>query len=1370
MATRRDDVNWNDTSSIWARITSAKSAVTRACTAIDKLLECDFIYSTPAACETAQKRLSDAFDFCVELHDRWSDLESEAGNASAAETAANSLSPYEDKQFAALQKLASYVKKHSAKAQASPPAASSGEASAIPKLSTCKLLFPDKLLKTNTPSEFRLWVSAFRRFHEASNLKSQPIATQQGYLLQALSSELQDIVEQKLTATMQIFGPAGCMDVLEGEFRTLYPIFNRRVDFFQVKREQGESPEEFFRRLNKLAQMADLGAMTIEELTTFRFIAACEDKQLRKQIFDLKRKDATAVREAIAQFQLQQKAEEVLQVSEPVPVAAVTQQKQGWKGQRGQKQRPIPPQLLGKCTSCGDSSHMAPTCNVKKRGLKCSNCGRPGHLAKVCFSIVRKQSMQSEAKPVRAVTHQETSEEEATEPWVNRLTLSISHKNGSFTFNTFPDTGSAATLIASDLAKKYGIKASRPSNRAYVSVNGDPVPTSGTAQVTLSISDRSISTLFVISSALTNEIIIGRDDLKKLGVIPKQFPNPIYIVSENRFSSIKDALLRNNQDVLTDELPSTSMNTGCVAMKIHLTPGEINPFRISTAHQIPLHWKEKAERIVKKLIDSGVIKQENDPTEWCAPGFFVAKKNGDLRLVIDYTRLNKYVRRPVHTFPSTQEILSGIDPQSKVFAKLDATQGYHQVPLDDESSKLTTFLLPSGRFRFLRAPMGLSCSSDEFCRRSDLIVEGLQGVRKLVDDILVQAPDLETLQNRIKELLGRCRENNFTLSRKKLEIGESVEFAGQIISHNGVQPNPDYLQGIRDFPRPKSVPELRSFLGMVNQLSTYHPGIAKHTGILQLLLKKNTAFTWLEEHQAAFHNLKSDLLSALSLNHFDQSWDTRLVTDASRLHGLGFVLMQSKGDKVKVIQCGSRSLASAEKNYSTLELELAAIVWAVQKCIFFLRGIERFEVVTDHRPLIGIFAKNLNQIDNKRIVRLREKIMDHPLEVKWVAGKDNIIADALSRAPAPTTDNTKSLPIKTCIAASQPALTQMVQCCQTDTSYRQIVDAFKQDKKLADLPPDHPACRMKQVWDRLSITDEGVLIVDENKLYLPPGSRKKVLQQLHEGHCGYNKTVQTARSLYFWPSMKYDIKDMIERCESCQQLRPSKPVEPFIQTKAKFPMEQISIDLFHVKGKTYIVIADRYSGYIWVEMLHHQDTKAVTDVLDKITRIFGVPLVCRTDGGPQFRGPFKNYCLEKGITHEQSSPYNPQSNGHAEAAVKTAKYLLLKTKPSTFAAALAAWRNTEREDKPSPNELMFCRKVRDGKAIIKSHLHPGNFEKMHLSDHESKKKHRIPNLIMILPQIRPSKSRQITRFQILYKATRFAYKIHSLNAGKSLHS
>ena len=314
------------------------------------------------------------------------------------------------------------------------------------------------------------------------------------------------------------------------------------------------------------------------------------------------------------------------------------------------------------------------------------------------------------------------------EPWVNRLKLNVSHKKGSFTFHTFPDTGSATTLIAADLARKNDIQASNPSYIKYINVSGDPVPTIGITPVQLSTSNHCVAhTNAVITLAISNEIIIGRDDLRNLGVIPRQFPNPVYFVVENKYSEMRDSLIKNNPDVLTDDLPKHFMETGCISMKIHLTPGEKTPFRISTARQIPLHWREKAEQIVKKLLEGGVITPQTDPTEWCAPGFFVAKKNGDLRLVVDFTRLNKYVKRLIHTFPSKQEILSGIDPKSKVFAKLDATKGYHQVPLEEESSKLTTFLLPSGRFRFLRAPMGLSCSSDEFCRRSDKIVEGLEG-------------------------------------------------------------------------------------------------------------------------------------------------------------------------------------------------------------------------------------------------------------------------------------------------------------------------------------------------------------------------------------------------------------------------------------------------------------------------------------------------------------------------------------------------------------------------------------------------------------------------------------------------------------------
>ena len=249
--------------------------------------------------------------------------------------------------------------------------------------------------------------------------------------------------------------------------------------------------------------------------------------------------------------------------------------------------------------------------------------------------------------------------------------------------------------------------------------------------------------------------------------------------------------------------------------------------------------------------------------------------------------------------------------------------------------------------------MGLSCSSDEFCRRSDKIIEGLPGVRKLVDDILIQVLDAKTLQSHINKLIERCKNHNFTLSKRKLKIGECVEFAGQLVSKEGVRPNPKFLQGLRDFPTPRSVQELRGFLGMVNQIASYHPGIARHTGILQSLLKKDVTFLWLNEHQKAFDKLRQEVISRLALNHFDSSWPTELITDASRLHRLCFVLTQKKGDKTRIIQCGSRSLSPAERNYSTLELELTAIVWGITKCTYFLKGISNFNIITDHRPLVG---------------------------------------------------------------------------------------------------------------------------------------------------------------------------------------------------------------------------------------------------------------------------------------------------------------------------------------------------------------------------------------------------------------------------------
>ena len=161
-----------------------------------------------------------------------------------------------------------------------------------------------------------------------------------------------------------------------------------------------------------------------------------------------------------------------------------------------------------------------------------------------------------------------------------------------------------------------------------------------------------------------------------------------------------------------------------------------------------------------------------------------------------------------------------------------------------------------------------------------------------------------------------------------------------------------------------------------------------------------------------------------------------------------------------------------------------------------------------------------------------------------------------------------SMPIRACIIAPQSTITNILDCIKNDKAYQDIIDVFQQGKSLADLNESHPAWCLKQVWGQLSLTNDGVLIVDGTKLYMPPGEpRTRILRQLYEGHCGYGKTLQTARELYYWPSMKYDIRAMVDNCEACQILRPSKPLEQPITTTASFPMEQISIESLSCQGQ-----------------------------------------------------------------------------------------------------------------------------------------------------------------------------------------------------------
>ena len=226
---------------------------------------------------------------------------------------------------------------------------------------------------------------------------------------------------------------------------------------------------------------------------------------------------------------------------------------------------------------------------------------------------------------------------------------------------------------------------------------------------------------------------------------------------------------------------------------------------------------------------------------------------------------------------------------------------------------------------------------------------------------------------------------------------------------------------------------------------------------------------------------------------------------------------------------------------------------------------------------------------------------------------------------------------------------------------RQHTAQLRSIESIRALPPDHPARGLREVWHELSVSEEGLLIVGGTRMFIPVPLRAGILKLLHKGHTGLQKTWATAKSLYFWPHMRSHLQQEIDKCEPCQALKPSLPKEPLIHTTARFPMERASADLFQFGSQHYIVLVDRYSGLPMINKLGNLSSATVIRVLTELFDTFGWPLSLRTDGGPQFRSEFKAFCVAHDISHELSSPYHPESNGHAESAVKNVKHLMEKS-------------------------------------------------------------------------------------------------------------
>ena len=350
----------------------------------------------------------------------------------------------------------------------------------------------------------------------------------------------------------------------------------------------------------------------------------------------------------------------------------------------------------------------------------------------------------------------------------------------------------------------------------------------------------------------------------------------------------------------------------------------------------------------------------------------------------------------------------------------DYRNGYHSCPLAKEDRHLTTFITEEGRYRYCTAPQGYMSSGDGYNQRCDNIIADVARKSKCVDDVIMWDNDdgLSDHWWQVIDYLILVGSNGIILNPKKFQFCQrEVEFAGFSITKDDVKPLPKYLDGIRNFPRPTNISDVRSFFGLVNQVSHYARLIDLMAPFKPLFSPK-TRFRWDDELENSFQQAKLEIIKSIyeGVKIFDPSRITTLSPDWSKT-GIGYFLYQKYCDcPSKITTCcqtgwhitlaGSRFLHKAEQNYWPVEGEALAVAWALEDTRFFTLGCSELNIQTDHRPLVKLLGdRTLDEIDNRRLINLKEKTMSWRFEIHYVPGRSIPAPDATSRNPQDNCDN-----------------------------------------------------------------------------------------------------------------------------------------------------------------------------------------------------------------------------------------------------------------------------------------------------------------------------------------------------------------------------
>lgn len=631
-----------------------------------------------------------------------------------------------------------------------------------------------------------------------------------------------------------------------------------------------------------------------------------------------------------------------------------------------------------------------------------------------------------------------------------------------------------------------------------------------------------------------------------------------------------------------------------------------------------------------------------EPGAWSSPMVVVRKATGKVRLCLDARRLNDVTVKDAYPQPQINRILGRLTG-TKVLSSIDFSDAFLQVPLEKESQVKTAFAI-SGRgfFKYQRMAFGLCNSGATLCRLVDQVIgcDLEPHVFVYLDDIIVATDSFEKHFEILEKLAERISNAGLTISVSKSRFCmKALKYLGYIISEGGITPDLEKISSITNYVVPKTVKDVRRLIGLAGWYRRFIPDFATITAPITALLKKNVKkFEWTAEANEAFVKIKSALTSAPILANPDYNRPFIIQSDASDV-GMGAILVQGEGEDEKVIAYFSQKLSSAQRKYQTTERECLAVILAVEKFRPYIEGTQ-FTVITDHASLVWL--KNLKD-PSGRLGRWALRLQPYDFELKHRKGRFMTVADALSRAVETVTIDSDS----------------------EDQWYAKLAAGVKgnpgkfQNFKLSG-ETLFKRCGRQRGGGRRSI--------DWREL-VKKTDRQMVLRRNHDhplsAHGGYFKTADRVKRYYYWPRMDTDIREYVNKCETCKACKPANVVQrsPMGEFREpKRPFEIIYVDFVgplprSKAGHAYMfVVVDGFTKFVHIQPMRNATAQAAVKCLrDHIFLLFGTPKYLVSDNGPQFiSSQFKDFLVSFDVITWYTSRYHPQANA-AEAANKTAE-------------------------------------------------------------------------------------------------------------------